>query len=468
LKGSVPRACSFSPDSHHLLPFSPHSALPRTRSNICLPAMSFPVFSTFTHSVGAHTAGHSLPSKLRAIKRAGYRAVEIFQDDLDSFLSSEEFEIIYKCQTPPDSPSHSHTLLQDHSDASASSSSSAKRIGSGKEEEKKTAWNAHGPCTPTEVAKELFCASYIAGLCSTLGLQVLTLQPMRDVEGWASPDDRHAAFMRVQSRFAIMRALGTDLMIICSNNQHAPATTSDYDAMANDLRELADEAARYQDRMTAATLPQSSSPSSSSSTPSSVPASSTQERPIRIAYEALSWGAHVDKWSQAWDIVQRVNRPNVGMCFDSFNTLGREYADPCSPTGIQEPEEDTLHALRQSFEGITKVPAEKIFFMQVGDARKMKEPLAPSPNKEEPRPARMIWSRASRLFPGEINEGGFMPVVDFVKAVTVGAGYTGPWSNEVFNSSLNEEGAAMEDEHARRGFQGLSWLAKQVYPSQDQ
>lgn len=379
--------------------------------------------------------------------------MEIFQDDLDSFMNSEEFQTIYKCQTPPDSPSHIYSQLGDNNTSQVTSTSSIKQIST---TEKETAWNAHGPCTPTQVAKELFCASYISGLCSTLGLKVLTLQPMRDVEGWASPSDRHAAFKRVQSRFPIMRALGTDLMIICSNNQHAPATTGDYDDMARDLRELADEAARYEDRMTC----DSQSPSSSSSSSTST---YYKNQPIRIAFEALSWGAHVDKWSQAWDVVQRVDRINVGICFDSFNTLGREFADPCSPTGIQEPEQETRLALQQSFEDIKKVPAEKIFFLQVGDARKLQEPLMPSPNEQEPRPARMIWSRGNRLFSGEFSRGGFMPVTEFVKAVTVGAGYKGPWSNEVFNSSLNDEGVEVEDDHARRGFQGLSWLAKQVY-----
>ena len=417
--------------------------------------MSRPVFSTFTHSVGAHTAGHSLPSKLRAIAQAGYTAVEIFQDDLDSFMDSDEFQAVYKCQTPPDSPSHTHAGLvlspgknAEHGEGMARGSAVAKPP----LDESKSAWNAHGACTPSQVTKEIFCASYVGGLCNTLGLQVLTLQPMRDVEGWTSPRDRLAAFKRVQSRFPVMRALGTDLMIVCSNNQAAPATTGDVDTLANDLRELADAAAQYEESVSAST----------STAPAVSPSQS--KRPIRIAYEALSWGAHVDKWSQAWAVVKRVNRANVGICFDSFNTLGREFADPCSVTGIQEPETLTRTALRQSLDDIASVPADKIFFLQVGDARKLAEPLKASPSEEEPRPARMIWSRSNRLFPGEEQQGAFMPVTDFVKAVTLRAGYKGPWSIEVFNSSLHDEGTAVQDEHARRGFQGLSWLVKQVYP----
>lgn len=382
--------------------------------------------------------------KLRAIASAGFNGVEIFQDDLDAYMNSEEFAIIYKCQTPPDSPSHSHSVLE---------AESYSKVGSclvqGAETKSKTAWNAHGPCEPSQVIKEIFCASHIATLCQSLGLKVLTLQPMRDVEGWTSPSDRNAALERVKSRFPVLRALGTDLMIICSNNQHAPATTGDHNVLARDLQELADAALQYDEAAPATTTSSSSS--------------SSKDGPIRIAYEALSWGAHVDKWSQAWDVVQRVNRANVGICFDSFNTLGREFADPCSPSGIQEPELLTRRALDQSIEAIKSVPADKVFFMQVGDARKLPQPLEPSPNKDEPRPARMIWSRANRLYPGEVDQGAFMPVTDFVRAVCLGAGYKGPWSIEVFNSSLDDNATSVPTEHARRGFQGLSWLSEQVH-----
>jgi 4-hydroxyphenylpyruvate dioxygenase len=57
---------------------------------------------------------------------------------------------------------------------------------------------------------------------------------------------------------------------------------------------------------------------------------SKENPPIRFAYEALAWGAHIDllvsdsalrwrkqltkrsRWQHAWRVVQRVNLPNVG------------------------------------------------------------------------------------------------------------------------------------------------------------
>jgi 4-hydroxyphenylpyruvate dioxygenase len=398
--------------------------------------MSRPEFSTFTHSVGAHTAGHSLPAKLKALADAGFEGVEIFQDDMDAYLSSDEFNLIYKCQTPPESPLSSSPTNRNDTDKMASSSSCLSKT----RQEQETAWNAHGRCTQSQAIKEIHCASRIARVCRNLGLKVLTLQPMRDIEGWTSPSDRSAAMNRVKSRFPILRALETDLMIICSNNQQAPSTTGDFDVLANDLREIADAAAAESEE------------------------SSQSQRPIRIAYEALSWGTHVDKWSQAWDVIQRVNRDNVGICFDSFNTLGREYADPCSLSGMQEPQEITQRALQQSLEAIKSIPADKIFFMQLGDARRLPQPLRPSPSEEEPRPAIMFWSSGTRLYPGEFERGAFLPVTDFVKAVTLGAGYKGPWSIEVFNDSLNDTDSSVPDDHACRGFKGLTWLSKQIYP----
>src|SRR5205814_5583753 len=42
---------------------------------------------------------------------------------------------------------------------------------------------------------------------------------------------------------------------------------------------------------------------------------------IRIAYEALSWGRHVNLLTQAWEIVQEADRSNLGLCIDSYHAL---------------------------------------------------------------------------------------------------------------------------------------------------
>jgi len=77
-------------------------------------------------------------------------------------------------------------------------------------------------------------------------------------------------------------------------------------------------------------------------------------------------------------------------------------------------------------------------------------------------PAMMIWSRSSRLYPCEREKGAFMPVSDFVKAV-MNARYNGPWSIEVFNKSLQEQGEQVEQEHSVRARSGLDMLVEQVF-----
>ncbi|PWN41012.1 xylose isomerase-like protein [Ceraceosorus guamensis] len=392
----------------------------------------------FTHSAGAHAAGHSLTTKLRAIAASGLDAVEIFQDDLDAFAKSPEFQICNTrdALTPPDSPTSRRA-----SDSSSQTSSSAPLTKAGLRGEAKgqsstsemAIFNAHGPCTPAELAQEVAAAAYIGDLCASLGLQVLNLQPLRDVEGWSSAEDQAAADARVRSRFPIMRALGTDLLLCCSNNQPSPRTTGDAHRIAQDLARMADEAKTFSE-----TIGQDS-------------------RPLRIAYEGLSWGAHHDTWQGAWQCVELANRDNVGLVLDSFNTLGREFADPCCADGV------SAHPTwRESLARIPTVPAEKIFLVQIGDARRVPAPLEPSPNAKEPRPSRMIWSRSHRLFPGEIAKGAFLPTIEFMHAVVVQAGYRGPWSVEVFNDSLSDEASNVPSHHANRAKVGLEWLFAQV------
>ncbi|KAN0066484.1 hypothetical protein ACQY0O_000578 [Thecaphora frezii] len=426
-----------------------------------------PPYSIFTHSIGANAAGHSLLDKLKAAASVGFDGVELFQDDLDTFANSEEFRGILDAQnhstavmTPPDSPPSTGRQLVDPtgppspSTASPSSSLTAKphrrqadlcaRRDDGSyiigEDGLPMTYNAHGLCTANEHELEMAAARYLRTFCASLGLAVYCLQPLRDFEGWTKPEARRHAMQRARSRFRVMEALGADLLLICSNAQPASQTTGDIGAIGRDLAALADHAEAY----------------------GSIMMGDGVKKPIRIGFEALSWGTHIDLWSQAWSAVQAADRRNVGLILDSFNTLGKQYADPCSPTGIvQGP--DTYGALMASLEDMGRVPADKIFFLQIGDARKLDKPLTPSPSAEEPRPARMIWSRGNRLYPCEEHLGAFLPVHDFMTAAIEKAGYRGPWSIEVFNHSLLETGAKVPIEHARRARDGLDRLTELVY-----
>lgn len=409
----------------NLVPYTPYP-FPLTYQTRTLSMSLTPQYGIFSHSVGYHTAGHGLLDKLRAIAQAGIQGVEIFSDDLVAFAHSEEFTtatstVPVALLTPPDSPLSKH--------ASIAAPTPLTRC-----------YNGSGECTPAELAQEISAATYISTFCKHLGLEIYNLQPLRDIEGWVSTDDRDEAMARVESRFAVMKALDTHLLLICSNNAPAPRTTGDVATLARDFTQISDMAYRF---------------------------TAQHGHEIRIGFEALSWGAHVDVWSQAWNVVRTTARDNIGLILDSFNTLGRQFADPCSSSGVQEPIPRTMANLKASLAQLTaEVPADKIFFLQIGDAKRMPSPLPPSPNANEPKPARMIWSRSSRLFPCEDEQGAFMPVVDFMRAV-MATGFRGPWSIEVFNDSLNDTDSSVPTSHANRARAGLDKLVEQVLAGQD-
>lgn len=146
-----------------------------------------------------------------------------------------------------------------------------------------------------------------------LGLEISIYQPFRDFE--AMPDPIRARNLdRAERKFDVMQALGTDLVLVCSNIQ---AASIDDDARAAaDLAEMAERAAK---------------------------------RGLRVGYEALAWGRNVKRWSHAWRIVERAGHPALGLIVDSFHTL----------------------ALNDSSAGIADLPGDRIFFLQMADAPRL-------------------------------------------------------------------------------------------------
>lgn len=223
----------------------------------------------------------------------------------------------------------------------------------------------------------------IRHLAADLGLKITLFQPFRDFEG-ASRSQFAANMERARRKFALMHELGCDTMLLCSNVQ--PDCSADVELQIADLRALAELAEREQ---------------------------------IRIGYEALAWGTHVNRWHQAWSRVKSVNSPALGIVLDSFHVLARG---------------DTLQRLGD-------VPPEKITFVQMADAPLMKMDI-------------LEWSRHFRCFPGQ----GQLPLVDFACDLTR-RGYRGPWSLEIFNDSFR---ASPNGATAKDGYRSLLWLEEQV------
>ncbi|WAR64019.1 hypothetical protein PtB15_16B178 [Puccinia triticina] len=267
-------------------------------------------------------------------------------------------------------------------------------------------------------------AHEIGELCRALGLRVTCIQPLRDVVESRRPAADGAS--KAISLFPVMDALNTELLLVCSSSLPADQLDPSTQTAVDHLRAIGVAAANW--------------------TPS----------PKKVAFEALSWGTHINLWRQAWDIVQAVDMENVGICLDSFNTLAREWADPTVPGGIQANAETDL---RKSMSELSQLPGTKIFLLQIGDGARLATPLERGTAEK---PALMTWSRSSRLFPMEFDRGGYLPVPAFIEAV-VRTGYSGPWSLEIFNSSLRARADPTPITHALRGFLGLSKLVKSIF-----
>ena len=192
------------------------------------------------------------------------------------------------------------------------------------------------------------------------GLEITLFQPFRDFECLPEPL-RSKAFDRARHKFDTMADLGTDLMLICSSCH--PRALGGIDRAADDLAELGEIA---------------------------------KDRGLRVGYEALAWGRHVNDHRDAWEIVRRADHSAVGLILDSFHTLGRKL----------------------NSDSIRSIPGDRIFFVQLADAPAIEMDL-------------LYWSRHFRNMPGE----GDLGVERFMRAV-MATGYAGPISLEIFNDQF--------------------------------
>ena len=150
------------------------------------------------------------------------------------------------------------------------------------------------------------------------------------------------------------------------------------------------------------------------------------------------WSTHAPDWADVWDICKQVDRPNFGLCLDTFQSAGGEWGDPTTESGMVEDgrsKEQVEKDWKASCEKLSKtIPAEKIFFLQISDAYKTKPEPLPKHDIEGVRP-RGYWSHAYRPLPFE----GYLPVVDFTKAV-LNTGFRGWFSYEIFDSGPDGKG----------------------------
>jgi sugar phosphate isomerase/epimerase len=221
------------------------------------------------------------------------------------------------------------------------------------------------------------------------GLRVTGFQVLRDFEGLSG--HRHDYKIDVaKSMLEMCHSLGAPLLLVCSStSSHA---TGEIDALAGDLRKLA---------MLALPLG------------------------VKVAYEGLSWGRHVNEFTAAWQVVSRADMPNLGLGFDSFHAL----------------------ATTTALDALDDVDPARIFLVQLADfmwnqIRSVEE--------------RIETARHFRVFPGEgVHSEQVADVVRRLQRI----GYRGDYSFEVFNDDYQQMPLPRVAERARRA---AEWLAEDV------
>jgi 4-hydroxyphenylpyruvate dioxygenase len=197
-------------------------------------------------------------------------------------------------------------------------------------------------------------------MCEDLDLEIVTFQPFRDFEGMPA-DKRLRALQRAERKLDTMAEIGCDLLMVCSNV--SPESLGGIDRVAADLAELGERAKR---------------------------------RGARVAFEALSWGRHINDYRDAWEAVRRAAHPSVGLVLDSFHILAR----------------------KTELQSIRAIPSDRIFLVQMADAPLMEMDY-------------LNWSRHCRCFPGQ----GDLPIPAFMDALQE-TGYDGLLSLEIFNDEF--------------------------------
>jgi 4-hydroxyphenylpyruvate dioxygenase len=280
-----------------------------------------------------------------------------------------------------------------------------------------------GPQTSSSI---LAAAAHVSTLCASLGLEIICLQPFMHYEGLLDRTRHEERIDEMKLWIEVAKALGTDIIQVPSTFLPQEQVSGDVSLIVSDLRELADMGLQ-------------------------------QSPPMRFAYESLSWGTYVDTWELCWDIVARVDRENFGICLDTFNILGRIYADPASATGCTENADAVVDASVRRLVQRIGPRKDKIFFIQVVDAERLASPLQPGHafyNEEQP--SRMSWSRNCRLFYGEHSRGAYLPVKMVTEAILKEIGWEGWVSMELFNRAMERKDPAVVEELASRA--GESWF----------
>ena len=222
-------------------------------------------------------------------------------------------------------------------------------------------------------------AAALAQFADQQGIGFTNLQVLRDSTGTS-------AGLRIQKREELRQFIQMAQALGCDTIQ-APASTREDcipERIDDDLRWMASEAARYK---------------------------------MRIMYEPMARCSVDNTLPLAWERLQRLDQPNIGLVVDLFHI--------CAPGGDAS-----------QLDGI---PADRIYEVQLCD-------MAERPSQDKQ--ALIDMARHQRLLPGD----GIIEIEQFVDKLK-SVGYQGPVGIEVFNDALKRLPPA---EAAQQAWQALN------------
>ncbi|MBC3885295.1 sugar phosphate isomerase/epimerase family protein [Undibacterium griseum] len=221
------------------------------------------------------------------------------------------------------------------------------------------------------------------------GVRVTGIQVMRDYEGLSGPLHEYKLDI-AKNMLQVCQAVGAPLLMVCSStSSHA---SGDLPLIARQLAKLATLA---------------------------VPLG------VKVGFEALSWGRHINQYEQSWAAVEMADHSNLGVVIDSFHMLANQ-AD---------------------LEYLEDIPSEKIAMVQLSDF--MWRDIR---SAEE----RLETARHLRVFPGEGIHS--RELSELLRRLDKN-GYRGDYSFEVFNDDYLQLSPEIV---AKRAHGAAKWVTDQV------
>ena len=205
----------------------------------------------------------------------------------------------------------------------------------------------------------------LARFAGSMGLEIEVLHPFRDLEGLET-DERERAFTRLERKLDLLAQLGGKTLLVETSTH--PEASGDEEKILADLQEIADCASK---------------------------------RNLQAALIALPWARHITSETQAFDLIEKVNSPHLGIALNGYFSL----ADGSRPARLRN------------------LSGERIFHVQLSDAPKLDFDIT-------------RLKRHFGLLPGQ----GSLNLEAFAR-VLVKQGYKGPWSVARVGESVNSGGS---------------------------